>query len=283
MDINLKRDFKGVWFPKEIWLDDRLSALDKIILLEIDSLDVDELGCYASNEYLAEFCQCGETKVSNCIKKLIELEYIELINFDGRTRFLRSCVSKKVKLPYKKGKAESQKVQPINNINLYNNKSLNKSSLLYINENNNLENKSSKLLENKNIRKGFNLGKPKKMTQKELLYHKLLDEILVKSPLYQNDTIRDLLIRWINALYEINKLPSSISLEDSLLELNKYDDNTIIETIKNSIKSNYPRFYIQKNISADGIERTRELSDYEIQKQEESYAYIDEKYGNNNS
>lgn len=40
------RDFKGVWIPKEVWLDTRLNALDKVILTEIDSLDNGERGCY---------------------------------------------------------------------------------------------------------------------------------------------------------------------------------------------------------------------------------------------
>ena len=54
----MDRDFKGIWIPKEIWLDERLNALDKIILAEINSLDGED-GCYASNQYLAEFCQCS--------------------------------------------------------------------------------------------------------------------------------------------------------------------------------------------------------------------------------
>lgn len=86
---NLQRDFKGIWIPKEVWLDKRLNALDKIILMEIHSLDNEEKGCYASNKYLAEFCQCTETKVSTTIRKLKEFGYIELINFDGRHRSLK--------------------------------------------------------------------------------------------------------------------------------------------------------------------------------------------------
>ena len=66
-----ERDFKGVWIPKEVWLDTRLSALDKIIFVEIDSLDSEEKGCFASNKYIAEFCQCSETKVSKSISLLI--------------------------------------------------------------------------------------------------------------------------------------------------------------------------------------------------------------------
>jgi len=68
-----KRQFKGIWIDKKVWLDKQLNALDKIILTEIDSLDTTEEGCYASNEYLADFCQCSVSKVSSSISKLIEL------------------------------------------------------------------------------------------------------------------------------------------------------------------------------------------------------------------
>ena len=68
-----ERDFKGVWIPKEIWLDKRLTPLDKMILVEIDSLDITNKGCFASNKYLAEFCQCTETKISTTISKLKKL------------------------------------------------------------------------------------------------------------------------------------------------------------------------------------------------------------------
>ena len=118
-----QRDFKGIWISKEIWLDERLNALEKIILAEIDSLDCEETGCYASNEYLAEFCQCSVTKVSLGIKKLIEIGYIYTASFDGRTRILKSRLSKNERQPNINLKAESQKVNAINiNNNIDNNK-----------------------------------------------------------------------------------------------------------------------------------------------------------------
>lgn len=88
-----ERDFKGIWISKEIWLDTRLNALEKIILAEIDSLDNEEKGCFASNKYLADFCQCSETKVSTAISKLIEFGYLYLKKFDGRERILKSRLS----------------------------------------------------------------------------------------------------------------------------------------------------------------------------------------------
>ena len=88
-----ERDFKGVWIPKIVWLDERLNALDKVILTEIDSLDNGDRGCYASNKHISEFCQCSETKVSTAISKLIKFGYIYVQKFDGRQRELKSRLS----------------------------------------------------------------------------------------------------------------------------------------------------------------------------------------------
>lgn len=88
-----ERDFKGVWIPKTVWLDERLNALDKVILTEIDSLDMSERGCYASNKHIADFCQCSETKVSTAISKLVKLGYLYVQKFDGRQRELKSRLS----------------------------------------------------------------------------------------------------------------------------------------------------------------------------------------------
>ena len=89
----MERDFKGIWIPKEIWLDEQLNALDKVILCEINSLDGDD-GCFAGNQYLAEFCQCSEAKVSKSVALLIELGYLRVEKFDGRKRFLKTCLVK---------------------------------------------------------------------------------------------------------------------------------------------------------------------------------------------
>lgn len=87
-----ERQFKGIWIPKEIWLDDNLSALDKVILAEIDSLDDENNGCYASNQYIADFCKCSESKVSKTISTLKRQGYIYVQNFDGRKRYIKSNI-----------------------------------------------------------------------------------------------------------------------------------------------------------------------------------------------
>lgn len=95
MKLN-NRDFKGVWIDKSIWLDKNLSATEKVILAEIDSLN-NENGCYASNSYFAEFCQCSEKTVSRAITKLIQLGYVIRKSFDGRSRVLETTMSYRVK------------------------------------------------------------------------------------------------------------------------------------------------------------------------------------------
>ena len=113
-NMNDNRDFKGVWIPKEVWLDTRLNALDKVILMEIDSLDQGEKGCYASNEHLATFCQCSKTKVSTAISKLIECGYVYIQNFDGRKRELKSRLSNSERQSLKICNADIQNLKESN-------------------------------------------------------------------------------------------------------------------------------------------------------------------------
>jgi Mn-dependent DtxR family transcriptional regulator len=65
----MNRNFKGVWIPKEIWLSKELSLQEKIFLVEIDSLDNEE-GCYASNNYFAEFFNLSKSRASQVINEL---------------------------------------------------------------------------------------------------------------------------------------------------------------------------------------------------------------------
>ena len=116
----MERDFKGVWIPKEIWLDNNLTMLEKVIFVEINSLD-NENGCTASNEYLCEFCQCSQQKVSSAISKLKKLGYLEIVSFDGRKRVIKThfdvivgWVQKSSSPITKKAYAESEEVVPNN-------------------------------------------------------------------------------------------------------------------------------------------------------------------------
>lgn len=112
------RDFKGVWIPKEIWLLNDISAIEKLLLVEIHSLDNKD-GCFAGNEYFSEFFGISIYAISRHIKKLKANGYIKQTFFDGRKRILKSCIDVKIKAEVnktskqtcKKVKADLQKSQ----------------------------------------------------------------------------------------------------------------------------------------------------------------------------
>jgi len=106
-----QRDFKGVWIPRDIWLDDRLSAVEKVLLIEIDSLSCGELGCIKTNETLAEFCQCSVRTITKGISNLKDLGLVYVESFDGRQRVLRSSLANSASLPSKNCEAGSQNLR----------------------------------------------------------------------------------------------------------------------------------------------------------------------------
>jgi len=80
-----ERKFKGIWIPKEIWITDELSLQEKVILVEIDSLDDEEKGCFASNKYFAEFFKLSSSRVSQIIKQLHDKGYLDITyNYNGK-------------------------------------------------------------------------------------------------------------------------------------------------------------------------------------------------------
>lgn len=70
-----KRAFKGIWIPKEVWESKELTLQQKVMLVEIDSLD-NEKGCYASNKYFSEFFGISSGRVSQIINELIDKGYL---------------------------------------------------------------------------------------------------------------------------------------------------------------------------------------------------------------
>jgi len=85
-----KRDFKGIWIPKDIWWSKDLSVMEKLFLVEIDSLDNDK-GCYASNKYFAEFFQITKGRCSQIIGSLQKKGRINIsIKREGKQIISRS-------------------------------------------------------------------------------------------------------------------------------------------------------------------------------------------------
>jgi len=83
----LNRDFKGIWIPKELWLNNDLTITERCVLAEIDSLD-DGNGCWASNGHFAKIFQSTTSSMSNVISGLRSRCYIINRKFNGRQRWI---------------------------------------------------------------------------------------------------------------------------------------------------------------------------------------------------
>jgi len=86
----MERDFKGIWITKDIWLSEDLTLQEKVFLVEIDSLDNDE-GCFANNQYFADFFGISKTRVSLVINSLVEKGYVtsQIIYKEGTKQILK--------------------------------------------------------------------------------------------------------------------------------------------------------------------------------------------------
>jgi len=70
------RNFKGIWIPKFIWENKNLTIMEKVFIVEIDSLDNDN-GCFASNNYFADFFNCTPQRCSQIINSLVKKKFIQ--------------------------------------------------------------------------------------------------------------------------------------------------------------------------------------------------------------
>ena len=69
--------FKGVYIPAKVWLDDRLSPIQKMLLCEIDAMsDGKNTPCYASNSHFCKHLKCELGSIKNMLTKLEKLGYL---------------------------------------------------------------------------------------------------------------------------------------------------------------------------------------------------------------
>ena len=93
----MHRDFKGVWIPKEFWLNRDLGWSEKALLVEISSLSQNSHGCFALDGYFAEFLGVSPGAVANLIRKLKGDGWLE-IEGRGRDRTIRISESGQARL-----------------------------------------------------------------------------------------------------------------------------------------------------------------------------------------
>jgi len=89
----LGRNFRGIWIPASIWLNEKLSVEEKILWAEIDSLEGIE-GCFASNSYFAKFLKKSERQIKRYLETLKKEKFIEIKNPGGKDRKIFSLYKK---------------------------------------------------------------------------------------------------------------------------------------------------------------------------------------------
>lgn len=91
------RQFKGIWIPAEIWLDRRMSLLEKALLAEIDSFTGNGKTFHKSNDTIMTEYNIGRSTISRAIKHLTDLGLIS-VRSDGRGRHITSRTVSQVKM-----------------------------------------------------------------------------------------------------------------------------------------------------------------------------------------
>ena len=97
----MTRDFKGVWISREIWLDQTLTWMQKLLLVEIDSLDSHD-HCFASNAHFAEHLQLSKSRISDLVSSLEKAGYIKcFLEYKGKQVIKRTITitNKVVSIP----------------------------------------------------------------------------------------------------------------------------------------------------------------------------------------
>ena len=91
----MEREFKGVWIPKEVWLNQDLSLVEKALLAEIDSFSGEGKAFYKSNETIQEEYKISRPTISKALKKLEGMGFIK-VEFDGRKRKVTYQADRKI-------------------------------------------------------------------------------------------------------------------------------------------------------------------------------------------
>ena len=84
----MTRAFKGIWIPAEVWLNPELSITEKVMMVEIDSLQHPERGCYASNAHFAGFFDISISRVSQIINGLQRKGFLSIENITEKKQVI---------------------------------------------------------------------------------------------------------------------------------------------------------------------------------------------------
>jgi hypothetical protein len=94
---SIGRDFKGIWISKEIWLSSTLSLMEKVLFVEIHSLD-NERGCFASNKYFGDFFGVSDRQIRTYLASLRDKGFIT-VSIQNRNERVIHAAGKYARVP----------------------------------------------------------------------------------------------------------------------------------------------------------------------------------------
>lgn len=233
-----QRAFKGVWIPAKVWLSDELTIYEKAVYAEIDSLD-GENHCWASNEYLAEFCKMSIPTISRAISKLIQLGYIEKLSFDGRQRIL--AVNKNISQIRETYLTDKSEISPSENLLLIENKKENNIKSTGTGALAKHPRNFSKQTLTDDLESGKDIDEQKKEKKKISEYDKCYKEI---DDRYTDKNINSLLHQHLDWSYhskDPQRLRNLKVFKKRLDELDRFDNKE--EVVKQSLQKQWHCFY----------------------------------------
>lgn len=271
-----ERAFKGIWIPKEIWLSKDLTIQEKLMLVEIDSLDNDN-GCFASNKYFSNFFDISTARISQIINELAKKGYLKITyQKEGKQTLGRiikiqsppfpkvlNIFNRGIKFP-KGGYLENLKDNNIVNNNI-NNNNLNEFKL-YSNFNQNLQCEYiTKSSNERCMRKSsFNINGKNYCNQHA---RNLIPDLEIRTTknknYFDNKEVNDLFNEFLELRKKLKAVNSERAIKLLVDKLNSYDDEIKIKMISNSIENSWKSVYPLKKEKDKKIITENELKEIE--------------------
>lgn len=232
-----QRQFKGIWIPKEIWLNKELTMQEKMILVEIESYDNGEIGCYASNKHFVSNFGINSSRISQIIQSLQRKNYITInYEYNGKEIVKRYLHINRPPYPLKEGMLKINIGMLKNEIEVC---QFDKGGYV------------KKLKDNNTYINNTNNNNNKKERKKETNYDKIINSMV------EDEEIKNSIYEFIKMRKLIKKPMTDRALTMLINKLEKLssDKDIQIKILEKSILKNWTDIYELKGDKNDGYIR----------------------------
>lgn len=220
----MDRKFKGIWIPKEVWLSEDLTLLEKVILVEIDSLEDEKEGCYASNKYFADFFKLTNGRISQIINSLNKKNYVT-IEYKYNGKEIDKRVLRINRPPYP---------EVFNKLNRY---LENYEGGIKYSKGGYLENYKDNNIINNNINN-------KK-------------ENIIKEKYFDNEEVNNIFVEFLEVRKKLKAVNSERAIKTLINKLNKYSDDIKFKMIERSVVNSWKDVYELKEEKREEVKLTQ--------------------------